>query len=99
MPYTSDSAVWSREIGTEAAHVDVTELLLGDNVNACDLFQENWLLGSLMDVIPIYKFLPLTRVYVIITEILFLLFLRFSYHFEPVPLDLAVARGLIFSDP
>lgn len=97
---TPYSAVRAREIRTETANVDVAELLLGGKVNAGDLLEIYLLLSLLVYVIPIYKFFPLTRVNVIITEILFLLFLivRFPDHFEPVPFDLAVARPLVIAD-
>lgn len=93
MRNASDSAVGTRKVGTETADIDVTELLLGGEVNASDLFEVYWLLGLLVDVIPIYKFFPLTRVYVIVTEISFLLFLNLVLpdHFHAVSLHLAVA--------
>ena len=92
MGEASDSAVGARKVGTETADIDITELLLRCQVSAGDMLQVYLLLGLLVDVIPIYKFFPLTRVNVIITEISFLLFLNLVLpdHFHAVPLHLAV---------
>lgn len=91
MGEASDSAIGARKVGTETADIDVTELLLRCQVSTGDMLQVYLLLGLLVDVIPIYKFFPLTRVNVIITEIRFLLFLNLVLpDLHAVPLHLAV---------